>query len=155
MPIERSAREILFGTPVVSHQIQKYMAQRRSCTINDLRADFYDISRALFFSTIFNLTSRAVLKRDKDLVIYIGNPASEIKGCAADRAWKAALHMDTFTTDRLAFIAELNQRYATNLCRSWVRSGVIAVVGKKTVGYTNFKVYRIVKNTLIRPRSIR
>lgn len=49
MPIERSAREVLFGTPVVSHQIQKYMAQRKACTITDLRADFYDISKALFF----------------------------------------------------------------------------------------------------------
>lgn len=155
MPIERSAREVLFGTPVVSHQIQKYMAQRKACTITDLRADFYDISKALFFSTIFNLTSRSVLKRDEELVTYIGNPPSEIFGCKADRAWKAALHMDTFTSDRLAIIAELDQRYATTLCRSWAKSGAITEVGKKVNGSIHFKVYRVAKATQIRPRLIR
>lgn len=151
MPIERAARNVLFGTPVVSHQIQKYMAQCKSCTVAQLREDFFDISKALFFSTIFNLTSRGVLERDGEQLIYKGNP-QDIKGSGADRAWKAALMLGTFTSDKLAMVAELEQRYSTMLCKSWETDGYIIAVGYKQEHFAKFRVFRVAKPTQVRPR---
>lgn len=152
MPIDRSARDVLFGTPIVSHQILKYMAQRKSCTVEELFDDFSDLSKGMFLSTVFKLTSRSILSREGDRLTYIGDPLEKIKGHRADRAWKAALMMDTFTSDRLATIAEIEQRYATILCRSWEKDGYVALVGFKRVGFNRFKVYRVANRAQVRPR---
>lgn len=149
MPLGAAERETLFGTPVVSYQIQLYLLKRPGFRAGgkELRTVFSDLSMAAFATAVIALESKGIIaEEDGDVVIF--PEKASIRGIILDRCWKAMRMEGRFTVDR---IAEL-----TGYSHVQVREAIRRMTGQHAVRIV-FKaprkpvVYQIVKDTVIRP----
>lgn len=122
MPLNKDEREALFGTKVMTMQLTKYMSQHGSKSISELRDVFFEISRGRLMSHLMSLVANKVLRRDGEVFYF---QAGEVKVSIADRVWKAALLLKTFTIQDLARTAESTERYAGNLAKQWLNHGYL------------------------------
>lgn len=87
MPISRSERDVLFGTAVPSRQMEKYLAQKKTCTFEQFRNEFHDLSRGLFWSSFIRLTHGGKAVKEDEIIRYTGDP-DLMRGRNIELAWK-------------------------------------------------------------------
>ena len=123
MALDRKAREILFGTPVFARQLRKCIESKGTATEAELWDIFQDVGRYLFHKTLRKLHLQGVVETRDGMIVAL-QEAPAMRGCQADRAWRAACLLKSFRLDELCRIAEINWTYAQRLVGRWVKSGV-------------------------------
>ena len=123
MALDNKAREILFGTPMFARQLRKCIEDRGSIREEELREFFPDIGSNLFNQTLRQLRRQGVIQRQNGTVTYLSS-APEIQGFQADRAWRAACLLKSFSLGELCRTAEISWTYAQRLVGRWVKNGV-------------------------------
>jgi hypothetical protein len=123
MALDKEARTTLFGTPVLSRQIRKCVQGKQCIAEKELREIFQDVGSNLYNQTLRQLNKQGVLVRKDGNVSFL-NDAPALQGSQADRAWKAALLLRTFSLEELCRTAEIKWSYAQKLMSVWVRKGL-------------------------------
>lgn len=152
MPISRSERDVLFGTAVPSRQMEKYLAQKKTCSFDQFRAEFYDLSRGLFWSSFIRLTSGGKVVKDGDRVRYTGNP-NLMRGHSAEMAWKAMHIMKTFTNVDVAKLSGVPMTYVKHLTALWKKQGYLALIGRQKKGAHWTVSYTMISESPICPKT--
>ncbi len=143
-------RAAIFQTPVLRRQIQKYVRFRGEIPRKELSDFFATASKRTFDAALWALKKRGALLVDEDDVYTIGE-ADEIVASRADRAWKAARMMRTFTAKGLAITAGVDHRYVVDLCSTWAAHNWIVRVGQKDRDF----LYKMYSREVLRPRVAR
>ncbi|MGD1832527.1 MAG: hypothetical protein ACPKOP_04190 [Sphaerochaetaceae bacterium] len=131
-------------------QIHKYVKFREEIPRKELAEFFGAVKNTTFNSALHDLKKRGAIIADEHDV-YRPGAAEEIVACRADRAWKAARIMRTFTSRELAITAELDRQYVSDLFATWVAQDYIVQVGRKD----KLKLYKMLSKEIIRPRLAR
>ena len=133
MALDSKAREILFGTPILSRQIRKCVQGKGKVTENELRSIFADVSAKTFSHTLWNLTHQGVLN-SRDGILSCCPDTPEMQGSQADRAWKAACLLRSFRLDELCRAADIKWDYAQRITARWGRKGLAVKSGTSMRG---------------------
>ena len=133
MALDKEARAVLFGTPMLAHQIRKCVQGKGSMPESELRSIFSDINKSVFDHAVWKLVNRGVLAR-KDGEISFCPDAPAIRGNQADRAWKAACLLKSFRLEELCRTADIKWTYAQRLMARWVSKGLAVKNGTSCRG---------------------
>ena len=109
MALDKEARAVLFGTPMLAHQIRKCVQGKGSMPESELRSIFSDIDKSVFDHAVWKLVNRGVLAR-KDGEISFCPDAPAIRGNQADRAWKAACLLKSFRLEELCELPRTEEK---------------------------------------------
>lgn len=127
MPLRAQERNVLFGTPVLSRQIRKYVGAKGRVPVKQARLEFGDIGTKTFYATVDRLIKTGDLLRDgNDLCMSLEAKAGI--GMKADACWKAARLLGTFRVAKLAKVADIRPGYATTLCARWRKLGFLQLL---------------------------
>lgn len=143
-------RAAIFQTRVIQRQIQKYVRFREEIPRKELAEFFATVKKTTFDASLHYLKKRGALIVDENDV-YRPGKIDEIVASRADRAWKAARIMRTFTSRELAITADLDRQYVSDLFATWVAQDYIVQVGRKD----KLKLYKMLSKEIIRPRLAR
>lgn len=123
MALDKEARTTLFGTPVLARQIRKCVQSKQNIPEKELRAIFQDVKSNLYHKTLTQLGKQGVLVRNNGTITFLED-APVLYGSQADRAWKAALLLKTFSLEELCRTADIKWAYAQKLMSIWVKKGL-------------------------------
>lgn len=134
MALSRAQRQILFDTPLLSRQMRKCVQARGSMQEQELRDVFSDIRSNQFFKTLRQLAEQKALVRSEGVVTFLADTAGELQGSQADRVWKAARLLGSFSLPDLIRISEVSWEYAEKLLLRWARAGYVHKVNSTGKG---------------------
>ncbi|GEM_PF-1563765 len=154
MPISRSGRDVLFGTTVPARQMEKFLAQKKICSFTQFRAEFYDLSRGLFWSSFIRLTSTGKVVKDGDSITYTGDP-NLMRGQRAEMAWKAMHILKSFNNADIVKLSGIPMTYVKHLTALWTKAGYLSRIGRQKDGRHWTYTYRMISESPICPRSYR
>ena len=151
MPVSAAEREVLFGTSVITYQMQIYLLKRPGYRANgkEFRTVFSDLSKAAFTSAVISLETRGIIAPDGEDVIIFPDKAS-IRGIILDRCWKAMHIEKRFTVSSICDLTGYTPEQVREAIRRFLIQGAV-----RTVLKVPFKpaVYEVVKDAAIRPVS--
>ena len=147
MLIGRAERKVLFQTPVLARQVQKFIESTgdNGVTRERMHEVFADVNRNSFDYAIAKMLKRNAIACVDGL--YRSTGLVEVGGAKADRAWKAARILHTFTAKQLALTADVPIRYAIDLCQTWLTARYINRIGS----LSKSSLYRMISNEIARP----
>lgn len=148
MLIGRAERKVLFQTPVLARQVQKFIESTgdNGVTRERMHEVFADVNRNSFDYAIAKMLKRNAIKCGAD-GLYRSTGLVEVGGAKADRAWKAARILHTFTAKQLALTADVPIRYAIDLCQTWLTARYINRIGS----LSKSSLYRMISTEIARP----
>jgi hypothetical protein len=137
----------LFQTPVLARQVQKFIetAGVTGVTRERMHEVFSDVNRSTFDYAIAKMLKRNAIECIDGS--YRSTGLVEVGGAKADRAWKAARILHTFTAKQLALTADVPIRYAIDLCQTWLTARYINRIGS----LARDSLYRMVSKEIVRP----
>ncbi len=145
MLISPTERRVLFGTPVIARQIQKYVEAKGEVGLDSIAEVFGELPRRVVRQYLTQLCKRGAMRKDSG--VYIATDGYVGIGVKADNAWRAARILSTFDPPTLAKVAEVDPEHAATLCRSWLREGFVVLMGRR--GRT--PIYRLISKEVVRP----
>ncbi len=154
MPISRSERDVLFGTTVPSRQMEKYLAQKKTCTFEQFRNEFHDLSRGLFWSSFIRLTHGGKAVKEDEIIRYTGDP-DLMRGRNIELAWKTMQILGTFTNADIVRTCGVQLAYVQHLTKTWTADGYLAPIGRQKTGRVYAYVYRMLSSSPVCPKSVR
>lgn len=145
MHISPSERKVLFGTPVISRQIQKYVEAKGSVGLDAICEVFNELPRRTLRNHLLQLCQRGAMKKEEG--VYIASKDYTGIGAKADNAWRAARLLSTFDPASLAKVASIDRDHAATLCRTWLNEGLLIRIGRKGL----VPIYRLISKSVVRP----
>lgn len=150
MPLDAADREILFGTPLPTRQIELYLAKQQGCvsSIPELRKAFADLSSGCFHSALIALRTRGVVEIADDCISLIGG--GDMEPSKSDKVWKAIRIERRFTVERIASVTGLATMTVRHILNSFEKESIVRAdfrsKGKPTV-------YSFVSDAVSRPKK--
>lgn len=147
MLLSKDDRALLFGTPVFARQLLKYIdsAGKAGVARSQMHEVFSDIKRNTFDYAMAKLLKQNAIELVNGQYRSTGNVV--VIAAKADRAWKAARILHTFTAKQLALTADVPIRYAIDLCQTWLTARFINRIGS----INRESLYRMISNEITRP----
>ena len=149
MPLSAADREVIFGTPVISYQIQLYLLKCPECRTSgkNLRMTFSDLSKAAFTTAMISLESKGIVAIDGMDVVLVPEKVN-IRGVILNRCWKAMRIERKFTVKSITELTGYNHKQVREAIRSLTKQKAIGIVFKaprKPV------VYQVITDSVLRP----
>lgn len=150
MPLGAADREILFGTPLPTKQIELYLAKQQNCTssISDLRNAFADLSAGCFHSALIALKTRGVIETEGDSISLVGGGDTGLS--KSDMVWKAIRIERSFTVDRIASMTGLSITTVRHILNSFEKENIVRAVSRSKGKPT---VYLFASEAVVRPKK--
>ena len=145
MRISPTEREVLFGTPVIARQIQKYVEAKGSAGLDSICEVFDELPRRTLRNHLLQLCQRGAMRKEEG--VYIASKDYTGIGAKADNAWRAARLLSTFDPASLAKVASVDREHAATLCRTWLNEGLLIRIGRKGL----VPIYRLISKSVVRP----
>jgi hypothetical protein len=145
MPISPSERKVLFQTPVIARQLQKYVEAKGTVGLDSICEVFNDQPRRTLRNHLLQLCQRGAMR--KEAGVYIASKEYTAIGAKADYAWRAARMLSSFDPSTLAKVAGVDREHAATLCRSWLSEGLLVVIGRDG----QVPIYKLISNQVVRP----
>lgn len=145
MLISPTERRVLFQTPVLSRQLQKYVEAKREASLDSICEVFMDIPRRNLRNTLLQLCQRGSMT--KSAGVYVATYEYAVMGTKADSAWRAARILSSFDPDNLAKVAGIDREHAATLCRSWLSQKLLVKIGRNG----QIPLYKLISNNVVRP----
>ena len=151
MSVGAAEREVLFGTPVLSHQMQYYLLSRSGCRVSgrEFRMVFADLSKATFSSAVISLKTRGIISIEGDDVVLVPEKVS-IPGMILDRCWKAMRIEQRFTVEAISRLTGYSATQVREAIRRLLAQDAIRVLRKKGKAPC---IYQVVSDSVVRPSS--
>jgi len=145
--LSKEDRALAFGTPVFARQLLKYIqaSGQAGVTRAQMHEVFADIKRNTFDYAIAKMLKQQAIEFDGH--VYRSTGRVQVGAAKADRAWKAARILHTFTAKQLALTADVPIRYAIDLCHTWLTARFINRIGS----IHRESLYRMISNEIVRP----
>lgn len=154
MSLSADDRANLFGTYDLQLQIQRCLRNKplyRESEEN-LRAVFCNVSEGAYLSVIISLCIRGVLRKDSGFIyLEIGHIMDS--DIISDRVWRAIRIEKRFTSESIANLTGLDIRQIDKVFRKLKADGHIASLGWDFSSRKRLMVYRLVTDTIVRPRQ--
>ena len=146
-------REVMFGTSVISHQMQLYLMKRPGCRASgkDFRLVFSDLSKAAFSSAVISLKAKGIIDIDGDEIVIFPDKAT-IPGIILDRCWKAMRIERRFTVESIVNLTGYTSVQVREAIRRMIEQQAIEVVYKTA---RKPAVYQVVVDSVVRPAKKR
>lgn len=145
MRFDKDSRRDLFGTPVLSRQMQMFIASNGTVGLDEIKRVFPDVSPKRISTTLYSLKKKGAIVRDSGCWRNTGKVP--VYGSASDGAWKAARILRTFKAEDIARIGDVSLDHAMHLCKEWFGHGDLVVIGKDGQRL----IYRLVSDSVARP----
>lgn len=143
--MNHKSRTLLFGTPLISRQMRRYIESHLQVTTKQLRQDFSDIQSNTIYKTLAQLEQAGRIEREGSIV-RITDAAYTEPSAQADRAWKGAQILKVFTRERLALISDVSVNYISLLCNRWCTQELIQELPAKEQ-----PLYQVLVQSAVRP----
>ena len=153
MALSAADRENLFGTSVVTYQMQLYLIKCPGGRIDGkaIRKAFADLSKAAFTTAIISLSGKGIISIEGDDVVI--DPAKvRIRGVILDRCWKAIRIEKRFTARRIAELTGSSVPQVRNAIREFQSFGAVQTLYRKG---GQESIYMLARDTAIRPSAKR
>lgn len=150
MKLTKEDRNRLFGTEDIKEQFIFFLSSRieKTCSAEELRDTFHDVSKGLFFSTLIWLSTKKIIKQDEDKIVLLRRPE---KDNLRDQVWNAAKILRRFSVaDINNLLPDARAKSISNILRSWELEGIIQAVASDP-GKT--KIYILPKDYFYRPKK--
>ena len=153
MKLGATEREALFGTSILSHQMQLDLLKRPGYRAGgkDLREVFSDLSKAAFSSVVISLQTRGIVVIEGKDVIILPEKAS-IPGVILDRCWKAMRIEGNFTVESIVNLTGYTPVQVREAIRQLLKQEAVKVIFKKP---RLPAVYKVVTSEVVRPATRR
>ncbi len=145
MRISPSERKVLFGTTVISRQLQKYVEAKGVVGLDAVCEVFNEQPRRTLRNHLLQLCQRGAMKKEDG--VYIASKGYTAIGAKADYAWRAARILTSFDPSSLAKVAGIDREHAATLCRAWLKEGLLVRVGRDG----SVPLYRLLSKDVVRP----
>lgn len=150
MKLTKEDRNRLFGTEDIKEQFIFFLSGRigKSCSAEELRDTFNDVSKGLFFSTLIWLSTKKIIKQDGDNIVLLRYPE---KDNLRDQVWNAAKILRRFSVaDINNLLPDARAKSISNILRSWELEGIIQAVASDP---GKAKIYVLPKDYFYRPKK--
>lgn len=150
MRLGERERKVIFGTPVVSYQLQKFLKNLPgyTCSVTDIEKFFFDLSKGRVYSTISSLKSKGILKLEGDMVTLL---EYKVRGNDSDKIWRAVRIQKTFTAKTIAQLTNLPYDRVKWVLRDLANQGAIEKVNESKGNHKT--VYTLLNDQITRPKQ--
>lgn len=145
MRISPTEREVLFGTPFIARQIQKFVEAKGEVGLDSVADVFSELPRRVVRNYLLQLCRRGAMRKEEG--VYIATEDYVGIGVKSDNAWRAARLLSTFDPPSLAKVAEVDPEHAATLCRVWLREKHVVLIGRRG----KMPIYRLISKEVVRP----
>ncbi|WP_320130275.1 hypothetical protein [uncultured Sphaerochaeta sp.] len=145
MPLSKEDRNLVFNTPVIARQLQKYIEAKREVSLASIREVFPEISPKILERQLAQLRNRGIVTMNTG--VYIATYDQPVQGESADHAWQAARILVRFKPEDIARVGGINIEHARQLCRTWRQAEFLVVIGR----CGKVPIYKLYKDQSVRP----
>nr|WP_319473062.1 hypothetical protein [uncultured Sphaerochaeta sp.] len=145
MHINPTEREVLFGTPVIARQLQKYVEAKGTVGLDAICEVFSELPRRTIRNHLLQLCQRGAMTKQEG--VYIASSEYTGIGVKADNAWRAARILSTFDPATLAKVSSIDREHSATLCRMWLKEGFLLRIGRNGL----VPIYRLISKEVVRP----
>ena len=146
-------RTVMFGTSVISHQMQLYLMKRPGYRAagKEFRMVFSDLSKAAFSSAVISLKAKGIIDIEGDDVVIFPEKVT-IPGMILDRCWKAMRMERRFTVESIVNLTGYSPTQVREAIRRMIEQQAVKVLSKTA---RQPAVYQVALESVARPSRSR